>query len=120
MVEGKFYMPPLAVQQVPNSLFNDVDDKIIIFHYGSVTDIYPDILVLYLMGENEGKIAELHYDKANSDISSYEKKDVVFDALSKRIVTFTALDPQVFDYISLHDDFFNWKQGKFLTHLFHH
>ena len=31
MVEGKFYMPPLAVQQIENSLFNDMDDKIILF-----------------------------------------------------------------------------------------
>jgi hypothetical protein len=53
----------------------------------------PDILVLYLMGDNEGKVAELHYDKANSDMSSFEKKEVVFDPLSKRIVAFTALDP---------------------------
>jgi hypothetical protein len=51
-------------------------------------------------------VADLHYDKANSDITSYEKKDVIFDPLSKRIVCFTALDPQAFEYISLHDDFF--------------
>jgi hypothetical protein len=38
-------------------------------------------------------VAELHYDKANSDMSSFEKKDVVFDPLSKRIVSFTGLDP---------------------------
>ena len=31
MVEGKFYMPPLAVQQIENSLFNDIEDKIILF-----------------------------------------------------------------------------------------
>jgi hypothetical protein len=91
MVEGKFYMPPLAVRQVENSLFNDMEDKILLFQYGSLTELVPDIFVLYL-GEDL-KVAELHYDKANSDLSSYEKKDVVFDPLSKRIVCFTALDP---------------------------
>ena len=60
-----------------------------------------------------GKVAELHYDKPNSEVSSFEKKSVVFDPLSKRIIAFTAIDPQVFDYISLHDDFFMWQQGKF-------
>lgn len=54
-------------------------------------------------------MAELHYDKANSDVSSYEKKDVIFDPLSKRIVAFSALDPHAFDYISIYDDFFMWK-----------
>lgn len=68
----------------------------------------PDIIVLYLNGD-EGRVAELHYDKGNSDVSSYEKKDVVFDPMSKRIVAFSAIDPNVFDYISLHEDFFMWK-----------
>ena len=45
-----------------------------------------------LKGE-EGKVSELHYDKANSDLSAFEKKDVIFDPLSKRIVAFTAIDP---------------------------
>ena len=94
MVEGKFYMPPYSVDQVENSLFNDMEDKIILFQYGSVTDLIPDIIVLYLFNNGlEGKVAELHYDKANSDMSAFEKKDVVFDALSKRIISFTALDP---------------------------
>lgn len=54
----------------------------------------PDIIVLYLFNNGlEGKVAELHYDKANSDLSAFEKKDVIFDALSKRIISFTALDP---------------------------
>lgn len=94
MVEGKFYMPPLAVEHIENSLFNDLDDKILIFQYGSVSDIMPDIFVMYLFQEKEeAKVAELHYDKANSDLSSFEKKDVVFDPLSKRIVSFTNIDP---------------------------
>lgn len=62
--------------------------------------------MLYLGEGQNYKVAELHYDKINSDVSSYEKKDVVFDPLSKRVVSFTGLDPQVFDYISIHDDFF--------------
>ena len=85
-----------------------MDDKIILFMFGGVSDILPDIFVIYLNGE-VGKVAELHYDKGNSDVSAYEKKDVVFDPLSKRVVVFSGLDPHVFDYISLNDDFFMWK-----------
>ena len=95
-----------------------MDDKILIFQYGNISDLVPDIFVLYLKND-EGKIAELHYDKSNSELSSYEKKDIVFDPLSKRIVVFTGIDPQVFDYISLHDDLFYWKEGRFLYHLLH-
>lgn len=112
-------MPPLAMQQIENSLFNDLEDKIILFQFGSVVDILPDIFVMYLQNNDEAKVAELHYDRANSDMSSYDKKDVVFDPLSKRIVTFTNMDPVVFDYISLNEDFFMWKQGRFLTPMFH-
>ena len=54
--------------------------------------VTPDIVVLYLTDE-ECKMAELHYDKANSDLFMHERKDVVFDPLSKRIVAFTSLDP---------------------------
>jgi hypothetical protein len=121
MVEGKFYMPPLAVQHVENSLFNDTDDKIIFFQYGSVSDLVPHIFVMYLPSDESGgvcKVAELHYDMANSDFSSYQKKDVVFDPLSKRIVCFSIMDPHVFDYISLHDDFFMWKQGRFIAKIY--
>jgi len=117
MVEGKFYMPPLAVQHVENSLFNDMDDKIILFQFGNVVDILPDIVILFLR-KSEAQVAELHYDKANSDISSFEKKDVVFDALSKRIIAFTSLDPHQFDYMSIHDDFFMWRIGKFMSRIF--
>lgn len=108
MVEGKFYMPPFSTQWVEGSLFNDMEDKIILFMFGGVTDILPDIFVIYLTGET-GKVAELHYDRGNSDVSAYEKKDVVFDPMSKRIVVFSGLDPHVFDYISINDDFFFWK-----------
>jgi len=77
--------------------------------------------VLYLPpegSEQRAEVAELHYDMANSDFSSYQKKDVIFDPLSKRIVCFSVMDPHVFDYISLHDDFFTWKQGRFIAKIY--
>lgn len=94
MVEGKFYMPPLSVSYIQNSLFNDIEDKIILFQYGNVADLIPDIIVVYLDSKSfNGRVAELHYDKSTSDMSSFEKKDVVFDPLSKRIVAFSTINP---------------------------
>ena len=44
--------------------------------FGPVSDILPDIFVIYLDGE-VGKVAELHYDQDNSDLNSKKKRCTV-------------------------------------------
>ncbi len=56
MIEGKFYLPPISVDVIQNSLFNDIEDKILLFLYGSVANIMPDIFVIYLK-EGEVRVA---------------------------------------------------------------
>ena len=92
---------------------NDFGDKLLIVTYDNIIDPVPNMFIVSVM---QGICQEIYYDKTGtSEVSTFHKKNVVYDKESGRFIAFSSSNALVVDFVDLNEGIYVWRSHTFIT-----